>query len=158
MSEYELKPLRVSKKSRLTRFAMDAQVYLLRRRWAGSMGDFVMVMNHVGRKTGAAYQIPVAYLRDGDDLLAVSNGQQHANWYKNVVAAGRADIELGPEKRSMNVQTIDDPEAIRTTFEHWHRDYTGFERAFRVSPAAPQELLEQARDRMVFLRLTPALA
>jgi len=51
------------------------------------------VITHRGRKSGASYETVVNAYRKGS-VLAILLGHGNANWVKNVVAAGEADMRL----------------------------------------------------------------
>lgn len=155
MSDTQIAELRPNEKTAFTRFAMAAQSFLLRRNWMGPMGDFVMVICHRGRRTGKMYETPVAYLKHGADLLAISGAHASSNWFLNVVAAGEAEVVVKGKPMRVKAAQIREQDEIRRVFDIFHAEYKGFERAFRVKPDAPRELLDMARDRMVYLRLTP---
>jgi F420H(2)-dependent quinone reductase len=86
---------------RLTR--MHASVYL----WAGGrlvgrwFGLAILVLETVGRHSGAPRRVPVAYLPDGENLVVVpANGGAHRPpaWWLNLLAAGDAIAVLGRER------------------------------------------------------------
>lgn len=51
------------------------------------------VIKHRGRKSGKPYETVVTTYRKGD-VLSVALGHGMADWVKNVVAAGEADVRL----------------------------------------------------------------
>lgn len=51
------------------------------------------VIKHRGRKSGKPYQTVVTTYRKGN-LLAIALGHGKADWVKNVLAAGEADVRL----------------------------------------------------------------
>jgi deazaflavin-dependent oxidoreductase (nitroreductase family) len=51
------------------------------------------VIKHRGRKSGKPYETVVTTYRKGD-LLAIALGHGRADWVKNVLAAGEADVRL----------------------------------------------------------------
>lgn len=51
------------------------------------------VIKHRGRKSGKPYETVVTTYRKGN-LLAIALGHGKADWVKNVLAAGEADIRL----------------------------------------------------------------
>jgi len=51
------------------------------------------VIKHRGRKSGKSYQTVVNAYRQGN-VLAILLGHGKANWVKNVLAAGEADLQL----------------------------------------------------------------
>lgn len=51
------------------------------------------VIEHRGRKSGKPYETVVTSYRKGD-LLAIALGHGKADWVKNVLAAGEADVRI----------------------------------------------------------------
>ncbi|BBX22574.1 hypothetical protein MTER_19850 [Mycolicibacter terrae] len=51
------------------------------------------VIKHRGRKSGKTYETVVTTYRKGD-VLAIALGHGKADWVKNVLAAGEADVRL----------------------------------------------------------------
>ncbi|MEO6792548.1 MAG: nitroreductase family deazaflavin-dependent oxidoreductase [Mycobacterium sp.] len=51
------------------------------------------VIKHRGRKSGKPYETVVTTYRKGDQL-AIALGHGRADWVKNVVAAGEADVRI----------------------------------------------------------------
>lgn len=53
------------------------------------------VISYRGRKSGKAYRTPLNVFRDGDDyIFALTYGSQ-AEWVRNVLAAGSAELQVG---------------------------------------------------------------
>ena len=70
------------------------------RRWGATLRDIhLLLLHHVGRRTGRQYVTPLLYTTDGDALLIVgSNGGldlQEPPWVQNVEAAPEVRAELG---------------------------------------------------------------
>lgn len=64
------------------------------RLWAGRAPGQCLVV-HVGRTTGRNYRTPVWLLRDGESFrFSLTYGAQ-SDWVRNVLAAGRFDVEHG---------------------------------------------------------------
>ena len=62
----------------------------------------VLLLHHVGRKSGEARVAPLVYMPDGDDLVIVASyggAPKHPAWFHNVTAAPETTIELGREQR-----------------------------------------------------------
>ena len=75
-----------------------------------------MLLDHVGRKSGARRTSPLIYTRDGDDVLLIaSNGgaRRHPAWYHNVTAAGTARVEIGPDAWDVTVRVAGEGERER---------------------------------------------
>jgi F420H(2)-dependent quinone reductase len=83
-----------------------AQVKVYRRtggRMANSIkGAPVLLLDHVGRKSGQARTSPVLYMKDGDDLVIVaSRGGSEATpaWWLNLKANPQTTVTVGPDTR-----------------------------------------------------------
>ena len=64
-------------------------------------GGDVLLLRHVGRKTGKARTAPLMYVRHGQDIVVLaSRGGSDAMpaWYLNLKANPRTSVELGREK------------------------------------------------------------
>jgi deazaflavin-dependent oxidoreductase (nitroreductase family) len=65
-------------------------------------GSPVLLLDHVGRKTGRKHTSPLIYARDGDDLAIVaSKGGSHKNpvWWLNLKGHPETTVQVGSEKR-----------------------------------------------------------
>lgn len=61
----------------------------------------VLLLSVPGRKSGVRHTTPVSYIRDGDRYVVTgSGGGQPAEpqWFRNLRAADRAEIEVGPAR------------------------------------------------------------
>ncbi|WP_181779171.1 nitroreductase family deazaflavin-dependent oxidoreductase [Pseudonocardia pini] len=66
-----------------------------------------------GRRTGIVRRTPLIYGCDGaTSLVVASNGgsQGHPSWYLNVVAAGSAEIQVGPQTMTVDCRPITEPD------------------------------------------------
>ncbi|MBD0863753.1 nitroreductase family deazaflavin-dependent oxidoreductase [Gordonia sp. zg691] len=59
----------------------------IQRTWAPHLAPFAIV-EHVGRKSGKAYRIPVFAWVDGDRLTIILTYGRNTDWVRNVQAAG----------------------------------------------------------------------
>jgi F420H(2)-dependent quinone reductase len=62
----------------------------------------VLLLHHVGRKSGEARVAPLIYLPDGDDLVIVASfggAPRHPAWFYNLRARPETVIEVGRETR-----------------------------------------------------------
>lgn len=118
-------------------------------------GDFegapMVLVHHVGRRSGTTYVTPMMYLpKDGaDDTIYVfaskAGAPTHPDWYHNLVAAGRAHVEVGTDEYDVTVEEL--------TGEDRDRVYA--EQVKRVPGFADYE--KQAGDRVIpVLALTRA--
>jgi F420H(2)-dependent quinone reductase len=62
----------------------------------------VLLLHHVGRKSGEARVAPVIYLQDGEDLVVVASfggAPKHPAWFHNLRAKPETVVEIGRERR-----------------------------------------------------------
>ena len=91
------------------------------RRTGGRMGGThkkapVLLLDHVGRKSGQARTSPVLYRRDGDDLVIVaSRGGSDATpaWWLNLKASPDTTVTVGAERRRVHARQASDEEKAR---------------------------------------------
>lgn len=82
-------------------------------------GAPVVLMHHVGRKSGAEYVNPVMYLRDETDpdtiyVFGSKNGAPtHPDWFHNLTEAGRSTVEVGVETYAVVVREVSGEERDR---------------------------------------------
>jgi deazaflavin-dependent oxidoreductase (nitroreductase family) len=80
-------------------------------------GAPVLLLHHVGRKSGQKRVSPLIYVADGDDLVLVASkggAERNPAWFHNLVAAGEAEVELpGGERRRVRARLADDAERER---------------------------------------------
>jgi deazaflavin-dependent oxidoreductase (nitroreductase family) len=80
-------------------------------------GAPMVLVHHVGRKSGKEYIIPVVYLPGDDDSIYVfaSKGGAPANpdWYGNLIAAGKTTVEVGTSTYPVTVTEISGDERNR---------------------------------------------
>ena len=81
---------------------------------ATMQGAPVLLLHHVGRKSGQKRISPLIYTADGDRLLIVaSKGGTDKNpaWFHNLVAAPETEVELkGGERREVRARVANDAE------------------------------------------------
>ena len=79
-------------------------------------GNPVVLLHHVGRRSGEARVTPLLYLRDGDDVVVVgSMGGTPKNpaWVHNLRARPEVEVELGRERRAVRAHEADPEERAR---------------------------------------------
>jgi deazaflavin-dependent oxidoreductase (nitroreductase family) len=70
-------------------------------------GAPVLLLDHVGRKSGVARTTPLLYLRDGEDIVIVgSRGGSDATpaWWLNLQANPRTEVQVGPDRRRVTAR------------------------------------------------------
>ncbi|HEX3963805.1 MAG TPA: nitroreductase family deazaflavin-dependent oxidoreductase [Trebonia sp.] len=93
----------------------------------GFTGAPMVLVHHVGRKSGKQYVIPLVYLpKDGDDesiYIFATKGGAPANpdWYDNLIAAGQATIEVGASTYPVTISELSGDERDRVYAEQVKR-------------------------------------
>jgi deazaflavin-dependent oxidoreductase (nitroreductase family) len=71
-------------------------------------GSPLLLLDHVGRRSGRRRTTPLSYMEDGDDLVvAGSRGGSEAApaWWRNLEASPRTTVQVGPERREVVART-----------------------------------------------------
>lgn len=69
---------------------------------AGDAGQQFSVIEHVGRKTGKAYETPVGARRDGDGWVVSLVYGREASWVQNLLAAGSGVLRTEGERHRVD--------------------------------------------------------
>jgi deazaflavin-dependent oxidoreductase (nitroreductase family) len=93
---------------RIAKAMIGANTWIYRRT-GGRMGNKVkgapvLLLEHVGRKSGKRRTAPVLYLEDGTDLVVVgSRGGSEAMpaWFLNLIANPSTTVQIGSERRDV---------------------------------------------------------
>lgn len=94
-------------------------------------GAPVVLMHHVGRRSGKESINPVMYLADDADPATIyvfaskAGAPTHPDWYWNMTEAGRATIEVGTETYDVSVRELTGDDRDRVYAEQATR-YPGF--------------------------------
>lgn len=94
-------------------------------------GAPVVLMHHVGRKSGTEYVNPVMYLAADDDPATIyvfaskAGAPTNPDWYVNMTEAGTATVEVGTETYAVTVTELTGEERDRVYAEQAKR-YPGF--------------------------------
>jgi|SRR2546423_4867186 deazaflavin-dependent oxidoreductase (nitroreductase family) len=98
-------------------------------------GDFagapMVLLHHRGRKSGEEYVSPLMYQADDADpdtiyvFGSAAGRPEHPAWYRNLVAADTATVEVGTEKYQVSVHEVTGEERDRIYAEQVRR-YRGF--------------------------------
>jgi deazaflavin-dependent oxidoreductase (nitroreductase family) len=92
----------------------------------GFEGAPMVLIHHVGRKSGKEYINPLVYLPDGDGdsiyIFASKGGApEDPEWYRNLVAAGQATIEVLTSTYPVTVTELSGDERDRVYAEQVKR-------------------------------------
>ena len=138
--------------SKGAKFAMGIQMFLLRRGWMGKMDEFVMIITTTGRKSGKQFTTPIAYQRDGENIIAVNPG--HSNWFHNVDANGSAVLEIQRQVIPVTGAVVRDEQERQRIFNLYRQNPATFERLFKVPANAAENELQQAMAKWQFVKFT----
>jgi deazaflavin-dependent oxidoreductase (nitroreductase family) len=96
---------------------------------AGAPGAYASIIRHRGRTTGNAYETPVGVVADGDAYLIALPYGTRAQWLRNVLAAGSAElVHEGATVRVAHPELI----PMETVAEHFSPSDQGMFKALRV--------------------------
>jgi deazaflavin-dependent oxidoreductase (nitroreductase family) len=109
-------------------------------------GPPMLLLEHVGAKSGAKRTSPLVYVKDGDDIVLVaSKGGNPKNpaWFHNLKANPETTVQVGSEKRPVRARVATDeereqlwPKAVKT-----YSGYAGYQK--RTDRKIPLVVLER---------------
>jgi deazaflavin-dependent oxidoreductase (nitroreductase family) len=76
----------------------------------------MLLLEHVGAKSGAERTSPLLYFPDGDDLVVVASKggfPKHPAWYHNLVAHPDTEVRVGTEVRKVHARVAEPKERDR---------------------------------------------
>lgn len=85
------------KPSGLWKRLLHDPVYLYRAHLGFLLGERIIVITHIGRRSGRRYQTPVEvveHLRQAGEYIVCSGTGPHADWYQNLLARPAAEVEV----------------------------------------------------------------
>jgi deazaflavin-dependent oxidoreductase (nitroreductase family) len=93
-------------------------------------GAPMVLVHHVGRKTGKERVSPMMYLAaEAPDTIYVfaskGGAPTHPDWYRNLTAAGRGEVELGTDHYAVTVRELTGAERD-LVYDEQARRYPGF--------------------------------
>jgi F420H(2)-dependent quinone reductase len=71
------------------------------------VGGKMLLLDHVGAKSGARRTSPLLYVRDGADLVIVASKggfPKHPAWYHNLIANPDTTVQIGSERREVHAR------------------------------------------------------
>jgi deazaflavin-dependent oxidoreductase (nitroreductase family) len=93
----------------------------------GFTGAPMVLLHHVGRKSGKEYVTPLVYLpKEGDDgsiyvFASKAGAPAHPDWYHNLVEAGQTTVEVGTSTYPVTVTELSGDERDRVYAEQVQR-------------------------------------
>jgi deazaflavin-dependent oxidoreductase (nitroreductase family) len=81
------------------------------------VGGKMLLLDHVGAKSGAKRTSPLLYFRDGEEdvVIVASKGgfPRHPAWYHNLIANPDTTVQIGSERRPVHARTANAEERER---------------------------------------------
>jgi deazaflavin-dependent oxidoreductase (nitroreductase family) len=103
-------------------------------RIAGSMDRApLLLLHHVGRKSGEERVAPLLYLPDGEDMVVVASyggAPKNPAWYHNIRAKPETVVEVGRERRAViaHVATEQERERLWPALVELYPAYADYQR------------------------------
>jgi deazaflavin-dependent oxidoreductase (nitroreductase family) len=101
---------------------MGAHTFLYRRT-GGRLGHTIpgvggkmLLLDHIGAKSGTKRISPLLYVKDGADLVVVASKggyPKHPAWYHNLMANPYTTVQVGSERRPVHARVADAEERER---------------------------------------------
>jgi deazaflavin-dependent oxidoreductase (nitroreductase family) len=76
----------------------------------------MLLLDHVGARSGTAHTTPLAYVEDGPDVVVVASKgghPKHPAWYHNLRAHPDATVQIGRERRAVRARVATAEERAR---------------------------------------------
>jgi F420H(2)-dependent quinone reductase len=109
----------------------------------------ILLLDHLGARSGRRRTAPLGYIRDGDDIVVVASKggyPRHPAWYHNLMANPNTTIQIGRRRLRVRARAADGAERDRL----WprvvdaHQGYEGYQR--RTQRTIPLVILEPRPD------------
>lgn len=93
----------------------------------------VLLLDHVGRRSGTAYTTPLLYLRDDPRLVVVASQggmDRDPQWYRNLRAAPDTTVQVGAEVRRVRARsaTAEEAAALWPRLDAVYADFVNYRR------------------------------
>ena len=111
-------------------------------------GAPMILVHHVGRKSGTSRVNTLVYYPDGDSMVIIASAAgatKHPDWYHNLAAVDRTTVEVGAERFDVTVTELEGPERqdLWARVTHAMPGFAEYEKTanriiplFRLAPAA----------------------
>lgn len=89
----------------------------------------MLLLDHVGARSGTKRTVPLLYLADGEDVVVVASKggyPKHPAWYHNLIANPETTVQIGSERRSVRAR-VATPEERKRLWPEAVRAYGGYE-------------------------------
>lgn len=105
----------------------------------------MLLLDHVGAKSGKHRTLPLVYMRDGDDIVIVASKgghPRHPSWFHNLRANPDTTVQVGSQRLAVHARVADPEERARLWPEvvKTYSGYAGYQR--RTDREIPLVVLE----------------
>ena len=79
-------------------------------------GPPVLLLDHVGAKSGTKRTTPLLYMTDGEDIVLVASKggyPKHPSWFHNLLANPDTTVQVGSARRGVHARVADPDERSR---------------------------------------------
>jgi deazaflavin-dependent oxidoreductase (nitroreductase family) len=79
-------------------------------------GPPMLLLDHVGARTGVRRTTPLVYVRDGENVVIIASKgghPRHPAWFHNLKANPDASIQIGATRHAVRARVADPPERAR---------------------------------------------
>lgn len=110
--------------------------------------ETLLVLEHVGAKSGKVRRTPLVYMPDGDDFLIVASkgGHRHnPGWFYNLRAHPEANVQIGEQSMPVRARevTAEERERLWPEAAKYNPNWEGYRK--RTARELPLVLLEPLR-------------
>jgi deazaflavin-dependent oxidoreductase (nitroreductase family) len=112
-----------------------------------------MLLTITGRKSGKRYTFPVSYVREGENLLVIS--QKNRTWWKNLCGGGQVLVSLQGQTLQARGETLTDTAMAANILLQILRSVPAYQRLLHLKldatgqPEHAEDLTRLAQDHIV---------
>lgn len=120
------------------------------------LSGYIMVIKHIGRKTGKLRYAPANYAIIGGQVYCVAGFGHTSDWYRNIKANPRVELILPGRTLAGHVEEVDDQEEALAARKQVSRNagFAGFIEGFNPY-TAPDEVFLATLEHVPVLRIHP---
>jgi deazaflavin-dependent oxidoreductase (nitroreductase family) len=141
------------------KWILNAQIFLLRH-LRSAFNKQALIITTTGRKTGQRHSVPIGYIPDGKNYLAVNLGS-HSNWYLNALANPCVTLEVEGKRFDARVERVptSTPHDLQLVLDVFARERPHMFKNFfgRSTNDLSEDELAQVAQRVSFMRFYPLL-
>lgn len=99
---------RMRRRARLMKLINGPMRRVLGLPFATPLSRRLLVVTHIGRRTGRVYRQPVSYVYEGENLLSPGGGR----WTRNLVEGEPVELRVGGRRVVARPELVSDPEEV----------------------------------------------